>query len=128
MRSYVFSVLVIVNLILSWATGHFHYEMLRAQKAEHVARKEQLKSQYVLKNTLTAVTLFQDIARITHEDRRSNFAESEKRIIRIRKEMHDDACAHHPVPAAVADQLRAHRDRIRAHSSGTNPTAIAGGL
>lgn len=102
--------------------------MLQAQKAEHVARKEQLKSQSVLKSTLAAVTLFQDIARITHEDRRSNFAESEKRIIRIRKEMQEDACAHHPVPAAVADQLRTHRDRIRAHSSGTNPTAIADGL
>jgi uncharacterized protein HemX len=128
MRSYMFSVLVIVILILSWATYHFHSEMLQAQKAEHDARKDQLKSQSVLKNTLAVITLFQDIAQITHENRRSNVAESEKRISRIRKEMHKDACAHHPVPAGIADQLRAHRERIQALSRGTNTIRIAGGL
>lgn len=115
-------------LILGWATDHFHNEMLRAQKAERDARKEQLKSQSALTNTLAAVMLFQDLARITHEDRRSNVAESEKRIARIRKEMHEDACAHQPVPAAVADQLRAHRDRINAHSRNSGTSGIAGGL
>ncbi|WP_205952165.1 hypothetical protein [Pantoea stewartii] len=122
------SVLFIFILILSWATDHFHNGMLQAQKAEQDARKEQLKSQSVLKNTLAVITLFQDIAQITHENRRSNVAESEKRISRIRKEMHKDACARHPVPAGVADQLRAHRERIQALSLGTNTTRIAGGL
>ncbi|WP_277977028.1 hypothetical protein [Pantoea endophytica] len=128
MRSYMFSVLVIVILILSWATDHFHNGMLQAQKAEHDARKDQLKSQSALKNTLAVITLFQDIAQITHENRRSNVAESEKRISRIRKEMHKDACAHLPVPAGIADQLRAHRERIQALSHSPSTTRIAGGL
>lgn len=102
--------------------------MLQAQKAERDARKEQLKSQSVLTNTLAAVMLFQDIARITHEDRRSNDAESERRIAHIRKEMHEDDCAYHPVPNGAADQLRAHRERIRARSRGPSPAGTAGGL
>lgn len=123
-----FSVLVIVILILSWATDHFHNGMLQAQKAEHDARKNQLKSQSVLKNTLAVITLFQDIAQITHENRRSNVAESEKRISHIRKELHEDNCAHQPVPVAAADQLRAHREKIRARSRNLVTTGMAGGL
>jgi hypothetical protein len=128
MRSYIIRTLVIAILILGWVADYFHNEMLRAQKAERDTRKEQLKSQSTLTNTLTAVMLFQDLARITHEDRRSNVAESEKRIARIRKEMHENACAHQSVPAAVADQLRAHRDRINAHSRNSGATGIADGL
>lgn len=128
MKVWMFVGLLIVFLTLCWATDHFHNGMLQAQKAEHDARKEQLKSQSVLKNTLAVITLFQDIAQITHENRRSNVAESEKRVVRIRKELREDNCAHQPVPAVAADQLRAHRERIHAHSRGTNTLRTAGGL
>lgn len=123
-----FSILVIVILILSWTADHFHNEMLQAQKAERDAHKEQLKTQFVLKNTMSAVTLYRDIVRITHEDRRNHVAQSEKRIARIRTEMHEDACAHQPVPSAATEQLRAHSDRIRARSRDPYTTGMAGGL
>jgi len=123
-----FILLFIFILMLCGTTYHFHNEMLEAQKAERDARKEQLKSQFVLKNTMAAVTLYIDIVRITHEDRRNHVAESEKRIARIRKEVHEDACAHQPVPSAATKQLRAHSDRIRARSRYPVTTGMAGGL
>lgn len=119
---------LIIVIIIGWAAEHFHNELLMAKKAELAVRKELQQSQSVLHNTMAAVTLLRDITRITHEDRQRNHAESEKRIARIRREVHEDACAHQPVPAAVTDQLRAHRERIRARSRRSGSTGIAGGV
>ncbi|MFC7777716.1 hypothetical protein ACFQW4_11615 [Pantoea sp. GCM10028869] len=120
--------LLMVALSLGWIADHYHSELLLAEKAEHEARKELQRNQSALHNAIAAVVLFHDIARITQDNRLCNFAESEMRVVRIRKELREDSFAHQPVPAVAADQLRAHRERIRAHSRGTNTTRIAGGL
>lgn len=91
------------------------------QLAQQKAAAEMLAT-----NVLRATALFSDIARATHEANQVINAESERSVVVIRKMVKGNSCATEPVPRPAADQLRAHRDKVRTGSASTDTSESAG--
>lgn len=83
--------------------------------------QERDSAQAVTNNVIKATSLFNDIAQATHEANQQSDAESDQRVVIIRQSVKDDGCAKLPVPAAASGELRAHADKLRNGSTGTNP-------
>lgn len=98
---------------------------LLAQQNEQL-KQEKTSAEAITTNVLKATALFNDIARVTQDDNQASNAESDQRVAAIRQANKDDKCAVQPVPAASVNQLRQHRDKIRAGSAGTDSGKPAG--
>ncbi|WP_312630972.1 hypothetical protein [Pantoea piersonii] len=98
---------------------------LLAQQNEQL-KQEKTSAEAITTNVLRATALFNDIAKATHDDNQASNAESEQRLVVIREAVKTDKCAVAPVPAAAVNQLRAHRDKVRSGSSGTDTSKPAG--
>jgi hypothetical protein len=77
-------------------------------------------------NVLRATALFSDIARATQDANQAGDEESERRVVVIQKLVRGNSCATEPVPRPAADQLRAHRDKVRTGSASTDTSESAG--
>lgn len=91
------------------------------QLAQQKAAAEMLAT-----NVLTATALFSDIARATQDANQAGDEESERRVVVIQKLVRGNSCATEPVPRPAADQLRAHRDKVRTGSASTDTSESAG--
>jgi len=91
------------------------------QLAQQKASAEMLAT-----NVLRATALFSDIARATQDANQAGDEESERRVVVIQKLVRGNSCATEPVPRPAADQLRAHRDKIRTGSASTDTGESAG--
>ncbi|MGJ0479951.1 DUF2570 domain-containing protein [Pantoea agglomerans] len=91
------------------------------QLAQQKAAAEMLAT-----NVLRATALFSDIARATQDANQAGDEESERRVVVIQKLVRGNSCATEPVPRPAADQLRAHRDKIRTGSASTDTGESAG--
>ncbi|WNK60337.1 hypothetical protein RM151_19545 (plasmid) [Pantoea agglomerans] len=85
------------------------------QLAQQKAAAEMLAT-----NVLRATALFSDIARATQDANQAGDEESERRVVVIQKLVRGNSCATEPVPRPAADQLRAHRDKVRTGSASTD--------
>lgn len=83
-------------------------------------------AEMIANNVLRATVLFSDIAQATHNANQVSNAESERRVVVIRKLVRGNSCATEPVPRPAADQLRAHRDKVRTGSASTDTGESAG--
>ena len=77
-------------------------------------------------NVLRATALFSNIARATQDANQAGDEESERRVVVIQKLVRGNSCATEPVPRPAADQLRAHRDKVRTGSASTDTGESAG--
>lgn len=77
-------------------------------------------------NVLRATALFSDIARATQDANQAGDEESERRVVVIQKLVRGNSCATESVPRPAADQLRAHRDKVRTGSASTDTGESAG--
>lgn len=91
------------------------------QLAQQKAAAEMLAT-----NVLRATALFSDIARATQDANQAGDEESERRVVVIQKLVRGNSCATEPVPRPAADQLRAHRDKVRTGSASTDTSESAG--
>ncbi|MBO0636459.1 hypothetical protein [Pantoea agglomerans] len=91
------------------------------QLAQQKASAEMLAT-----NVLRATALFSDIARATQDANQAGDEESERRVVVIQKLVRGNSCATEPVPRPAADQLRAHRDKVRTGSASTDTGESAG--
>jgi len=91
------------------------------QLAQQKAAAEMLAT-----NVLRATVLFSDIARATQDANQAGDEESERRVVVIQKLVRGNSCATEPVPRPAADQLRAHRDKVRTGSASTDTGESAG--
>ncbi|WP_186004613.1 hypothetical protein [Pantoea agglomerans] len=91
------------------------------QLAQQKAAAEMLAT-----NVLRATALFSDIARATQDANQAGDEESERRVVVIQKLVRGNSCATEPVPRPAADQLRAHRDKVRTGSASTDTGESAG--
>lgn len=89
-------------------------------------KQEKSSAEAITTNILRATALFNDIARAIHHDNQASNAESEHRMVIIRKLVKGNTCATEPVPRDVVNQLRTHRDKIRSGSASTNTGKPAG--
>ncbi|WP_336703004.1 hypothetical protein [Pantoea dispersa] len=83
-------------------------------------------AEMIANNVLRATVLFSDIAQATHNANQVSNAESERRVVVIRKLVKGNSCATEPVPRPAADQLRAHWDKVRTGAASTHPGESAG--
>lgn len=74
--------------------------------------QEKVSAEMIANNVLRATVLFSDIAQATHNANHVSNAESERRVVVIRKLVKGSSCATELVPRPAADQLRAHRDKV----------------
>lgn len=91
------------------------------QLAQQKAAAEMLAT-----DVLRATALFSDIARATQDANQAGDEESERRVVVIQKLVRGNSCATEPVPRPAADQLRAHRDKVRTGSASTDTGESAG--
>ncbi|WHQ73618.1 DUF2570 domain-containing protein [Pantoea sp. Lij88] len=88
--------------------------------------QEKVSAEMIANNVLRATVLFSDIAQATHNANQVSNAESERRVVVIRKLVKGSSCATELVPRPAADQLRAHRDKVRTGSASTDTGESAG--
>lgn len=91
------------------------------QLAQQKASAEMLAT-----NVLRVTALFSDIARATQDANQAGDEESERRVVVIQKLVRGNSCATEHVPRPAADQLRAHRDKVRTGSASTDTGESAG--
>jgi len=87
---------------------------------------EKASAEMLATNVLRATALFNDIARATQDANQAGDEESERRVVVIQKLVRGNNCATESVPRPAADQLRAHRDKIRTGSASTDTGESAG--
>ena len=88
--------------------------------------QEKASAEILATNVLRATALFSDIARATQDANQAGDEESERRVVVIQKLVRGNSCATEPVPRPAADQLRAHRDKVRTGSASTDTGESAG--
>lgn len=88
--------------------------------------QEKASAEMITTNVLRAAALFSDIARATQDANQAGDEESERRVVVIQKLVRGNSCATEPVPRPAADQLRAHRDKVRTGSASTDTSESAG--
>lgn len=108
------------------AASYYHNRMKQAQANASIAQQGQQQAEAITGNVITAVNLFNGIARAAHDEKQQNNAESDQRVVYIREAVKGDACAVQPVPAAAADRLREHLYKIRSGASGADTGRTAG--
>jgi len=123
---------VVIGLLLVLATGLGVTIKLqsisnaRLNRQNRQLAQEKTSAEVMTINVLRATALFNDIARATHNDNQASNAESERRVVVIRKLVKGNRCASEPVPRHAADQLRAHRDTLRSGSARADTGKSAG--
>ncbi|UXO70820.1 hypothetical protein [Pantoea dispersa] len=88
--------------------------------------QEKASAEMLANNLLRVTVLFGDIAQAAHNANQVSNAESERRVVVIRKLVKGNSCANEHVPRPAADQLRAHRDKVRTGSASFDTGESAG--
>ena len=116
--------LVVLIAALLLAAAHYRDSTLRVEQQRDAAIQQTKSAEAVTNNVISAVRLFNDIAASTQVQKQQAIAESENRIVVIRKAVEKDKCAALPVPATAANELRTHRNQIRSGSASPDPGGI----
>jgi len=98
----------------------------RLNEQKNQLQREKASAEAITNNVLKTTKLFNDIARATQNDKKASHAESERRVVVIRKLINGNQCASEPVPHHAADQLREHIDKLRSGSVSANTIKSAG--
>jgi len=98
--------------------------LLNEQKNQ--LQREKASAEAITNNVLKTTKLFNDMARATQNDKQASHAESERRVVVIRKLVKGNRCASETVPRHASHQLRAHRDKVPTGSASTNTGKSAG--
>ncbi|MCK0552618.1 hypothetical protein KFO32_05945 [Pantoea ananatis] len=113
--------LVVLIAALLLTAAHYRDSTLRVEQERDAAIQQTKSAQAVASNVIAAVRLFNDIAASTQSQKNQSSADSENRIVVIRQAVETDKCAALPVPVSAADELRAHRNKIRSGSTSPDP-------
>jgi len=123
---------IVILLLLVLATGLGVTVKLqsssnaRLNEQKNQLQREKASAEAITNNVLKTTKLFNDIARATHNDNQANNAESERRVVVIRKLVKGNQCASEPVPHHAADQLREHIEKLRSGTTSANTIKSAG--
>jgi len=123
---------IVIVLLLVLATGLVVTVKLqfssnaRLNEQKNQLQREKASAEAITNNILKTTQLFNDIARATQNDKQASHAESERRVVVIRKMVKGNSCASEPVPHHAADQLREHIDKLRSGSASADSGNSAG--
>ena len=107
-------VIVLVVILAAWAGWQYKSNADRADRAEEQAQQ----TTAITTNVISAMTLFNQISQAATDEKQQNSEKSTARVVVIKEAVKSDDCAVKSVPAAAADSLREHRNKIRAGSAG----------
>ncbi|OIV46961.1 hypothetical protein BK025_07760 [Sodalis sp. TME1] len=94
-----------------------YVEITRLKQANQsmVAERDAARAQFT--HYEQAIALFNQIAGATQDAHQQAVQDFQPRIIQIREAITPERCARLPVPANAINRLRAHADKIPAHSA-----------
>ncbi|MDJ0474322.1 hypothetical protein QNA27_11705 [Pantoea eucalypti] len=98
----------------------------RLNEQKNQLQREKASAEAITNNILKSTQLFNDIARAIQNDKQASHAESDRRVVVIRKLVKGNSCAAEPVPHHAADQLREHIDKLRSDSASADSGNSAG--
>ncbi|AJJ58158.1 FtsB/FtsL family cell division protein [Yersinia pseudotuberculosis] len=114
---------ILIAVIAALLVGVVYYQGQTTTLQSDVAtiKDERDKAQSILNNQVRTVQLFNDIAKASEHEKTNIRNNSEVRVAAIKKDISADECATRSIPVAAVERLRAHSDKIRNRSSGTDP-------
>lgn len=110
--------LVVILLIAAWVNKSEAKKLI----ADNVLlTDERNEAQSILNNQIYTVRLFDDIAKANEDAKKQVTLDSQRTKAGIKSDIANDGCTNLLIPAGANDRLRAHSDKIRNRSSGTDP-------
>lgn len=106
--------LLIVVSVGSYLGYQYRSNADRAERAEEQVQQ----TTAITSNVISAVTLFNRISQAATDEKQQNSEKSTERVVVIKAAVKGKKCAVIAVPAAAADSLRAHRNKIRSGAPG----------
>ncbi|HFI5342038.1 TPA: DUF2570 domain-containing protein [Klebsiella pneumoniae] len=115
----VISAIVICLIVsLGWLASHYHHNAITFKEQRDKATVRAETAETVSNSVVTAMSLINDISRVTQNAKNELSQAGEQRVIYIRQALEGDQCAKQLVPAAAADSLREYADGLRAGAGG----------
>lgn len=115
------SIIVGVLLLVIGGGAYLGYQYKsnvdRADNAEAQAKQ----ATAVASNVINAVSIFNQISQAATDEKQQNSEQGAARVVVIREAVKSDSCATRPIPAAAADSLREHRNKIRSGATSADP-------
>lgn len=109
--------LLVIAALGSWGAYTQQRVESLTQDKQHLTRQRD-EAQFILGNQQRTMTIFNDIARATHEEKRRNTQQMDAVRVAVRHELEPVPAAAVRVPDAVADRVRDAAADIRGASSG----------
>ncbi|HBW2791534.1 TPA: DUF2570 domain-containing protein [Klebsiella pneumoniae] len=111
---------IVICLIVSlgWLASHYHHNAITFKEQRDKATVRAETAETVSNSVVTAMSLINDISRVTQNAKTELSQAGEQRVIYIRQALEGDQCARQLVPAAAADSLREYADGLRAGAGG----------
>lgn len=111
---------IVICLIVSlgWLASHYHHNAITFKEQRDKATVRAETAETVSNSVVTAMSLINDISRVTQNAKNELSQAGEQRVIYIRQALEGDQCAKQLVPAAAADSLREYADGLRAGAGG----------
>ncbi|HEL9859783.1 TPA: DUF2570 domain-containing protein [Klebsiella pneumoniae] len=115
----VISAIVICLIVtLGWLASHYRDNAITFKEQRDKATDRAETAETVSNSVVTAMSLINDISRVTQNAKTELSQAGEQRVIYIRQALEGDQCAKQLVPAAAADSLREYADSLRTGAGG----------
>ncbi|HGY4575060.1 TPA: DUF2570 domain-containing protein [Klebsiella variicola] len=115
----VISTIVICLIVsLGWLASHYRDNAITFKEQRDKATDRAETAETVSNSVVTAMSLINDISRVTQNAKTELSQAGEQRVIYIRQALEGAQCAKQLVPAAAADSLREYADGLRAGAGG----------
>ncbi|MCP6337293.1 DUF2570 domain-containing protein [Klebsiella pneumoniae] len=112
------AVVICLVVCLGWLASHYHHNAITFKEQRDKATVRAETAETVSNSVVTAMSLINDISRVTQNAKTELSQAGEQRVIYIRQALEGDQCARQLVPAAAADSLREYADGLRAGAGG----------
>ncbi|EPS9113115.1 DUF2570 domain-containing protein [Klebsiella pneumoniae] len=114
----IIAVVICLMVSLGWLASHYHHNAITFKEQRDKATVRAETAETVSNSVVTAMSLINDISRVTQNAKTELSQAGEQRVIYIRQALEGDQCARQLVPAAAADSLREYADGLRAGAGG----------
>lgn len=116
-------VIFILSMVggLGYSAFHYHGQSVKAKQDLEQARRDAASAEKMTGNVISAMNLFNDIARANEDAKHKNANDSEQVRVVYKTILAKSPCAADVVDRDVADGLHNRANKIRSGSSSTNP-------
>ncbi|HEB1980074.1 TPA: exotoxin [Yersinia enterocolitica] len=116
--------LIAVMAALLVGVVYYHGQSVTKDAAITTVTGERDEARFILSNQVRMVNIINDIAKANENDKQKIAQAGEARVVYIREAIKGDDCTNKPVPAAAADLLRKHANKIRSGATSTDTSKL----